>query len=249
MDPYLERPEIWPDFHDRLITYIADAIQPLVMPNYAALTQDRLYVVAHDHAIYPDVSVVEVNPNADNGGQAVATQADRPLVVEAVREEFREPYLQIIEPAAGNRVVTAIEVLSPANKRPGKGRDSYLAKRDELWDAEANVVEIDLLRDGEPTVRTAQPNEAGQTPPYAVVVSRSYPTRYERYAFTVRDRLPRVSLPLAYGDADVLLDLPAVFARCYESGPYAVLLDRKVVPPGVMSEGDRDWCRTLVPTS
>ncbi len=42
MDPYIERPEIWPDFHDRLITFLQEALQPLLRPRYVALGQDRL---------------------------------------------------------------------------------------------------------------------------------------------------------------------------------------------------------------
>ena len=62
-------------------------------------------------------------------------EADAPAVFELSREEIRQPYLTTIEPAAGNRVVTAIEVLSPTNKEAGEGRDSYTEKRDEYWDA------------------------------------------------------------------------------------------------------------------
>ena len=38
MDPYLEHPDIFPDFHDRFVTYVSDALQPrLPEPYYAAL--------------------------------------------------------------------------------------------------------------------------------------------------------------------------------------------------------------------
>lgn len=48
--------------------------------------------------------------------------ADEPIVLEMWREEVREPFIQIIELAAGNRVVTTIEVLSPGNKTAFGGR-------------------------------------------------------------------------------------------------------------------------------
>ncbi|MGH7128450.1 MAG: DUF4058 family protein, partial [Planctomycetaceae bacterium] len=51
MDPYIERPEIWPDFHDSLIAALRGALQPLLRPRYAALTQDRLYVVESERPI------------------------------------------------------------------------------------------------------------------------------------------------------------------------------------------------------
>jgi len=122
MDPYLERSAIWPDFHDSFIAYLREALQPFLRPRYAALTQDRLFVVEHERPIRPDVSVIESNRNRDfQGEEAVATMvADDPVVVELLREEIRQPFLQIIEPAEGNRIVTAIEVLSPDNKQLGE---------------------------------------------------------------------------------------------------------------------------------
>ena len=39
MDPYIERPAIWADFHDRLIAEISGVLQPNLRPKYAALVQ------------------------------------------------------------------------------------------------------------------------------------------------------------------------------------------------------------------
>jgi hypothetical protein len=58
MDPYVERPELWPDFRDSLIAAIRGLLQPVLRPRYAALTRDRLYVVESERAIRPDVSVI-----------------------------------------------------------------------------------------------------------------------------------------------------------------------------------------------
>ena len=32
MDPYIERSEIWPDFHNSLVAYIREALQPQLRP-------------------------------------------------------------------------------------------------------------------------------------------------------------------------------------------------------------------------
>ena len=46
-------------------------------------------------------------------------------------------------------VVTVLETLSPANKRPGgDGRREYLKKREEVLQSPSHLVEIDLLRGG-----------------------------------------------------------------------------------------------------
>jgi len=53
---------------------------------------------------------------------------------------------------------------SPDNKRSGEGRDSYLRKRDELWESRAHLVEIDLLRDGTRSLRVSTERPERRTP-------------------------------------------------------------------------------------
>ena len=246
MDPYIERPAIWPDFHDSLITYIRGALQPLLRPRYAALAQDRLYVVESERPIRPDVALVRTSFTGQAPAAAVA-ELDAPAVFELWREEVRQPLIHIVEPAAGNRVVTAIEVLSPDNKAPGPGRTSYLQKREEFWAAGTNLVEIDLLREGQPTVRVSADNLAGLRPwHYLVTVTRRWPSRQEVYAVPLQRRLPRVAVPLAGEDPDVPLDLQAVFTRCWDEGPYPELLGYGGPPPGPMAPDEVKWCEELL---
>jgi hypothetical protein len=200
MDPYIERPAIWADFHDCLIVAIRTALQPMLRPKYAALVQDRLY------------------------------------------EEIREPYIQIIEPAGGNRLITAIEVLSPDNKVAGAGRKQYLKKRREFRSARANLVEIDLLRFGKPTVRIGAAELAALQPwRYLAVVTR-WPNREEVYPVALQNRLPRLAIPLTPQDQDIRLDLQAVCARCWQEGPYPELLRYDGPRPGEMTPQELPWC-------
>jgi Protein of unknown function (DUF4058) len=243
MDPYVERPAIWPDFHDSLIAAIRAALQPLLRPRFVALTQDRLFVLESDRPIRPDVSVVRTNsPQPPAGGPAVL-EADAPAVFELWREEMREPLIHIIEPAAGNRIVTSIEVLSPDNKESGAGRTAYVRKREELWDHGANLVEIDLLRHGQHTVRASEDHLDSLRPfHYVVAVTRCWPSRHEVYAIPLTRRLPRVRIPLLEGDQDVVLDLQAVLARCWDEGPYPELLGYAGLPPGSLTPEEASWC-------
>lgn len=247
MDPYIERPEIWPDFHDSLITAIRGLLQPLLRPRYAALTQDRLYVVEADRPIRPDVSMIRTSSRRTGGTGTALLEADAPAVFELWRDEIREPLIHIIEPAEGNRLVTAIEVLSPENKTRGPGRVSYLRKRDEFWQGGASLVEIDLLRAGRPTVRIASEQLETLRPwRYLVAVTRRWPSRQEVYAVPLERRLPRVAIPLAEDDRDVPLDLPAAFARCWDEGPYPELLHYDAPAPGELTEAERQWCQRLL---
>jgi hypothetical protein len=174
-------------------------------------------------------------------------EADAPAVFGFWSEQIREPLIHIIEPAAGNRVVTAIEILSPDNKTSGAGRSSYLRRRDELWSGGTNLVEIDLLRDGERTVRVSAEKLEGLRPwHYLVAVTRRWPSREEVYAIPLTRRLPRVAIPLATDDRDVTLDLQAVFNRCWNEGPYPELLRYAEPPPGPMTPDDIKWCEQLL---
>ena len=249
MDPYLERREIWSDFHDSLIAYIREALQPMLRPQYASISQNRLYVVEYERPIYPDVSVIE-SPDWSIGGGGTATAVlpdlDEPLILELDIEVIRHPVLHIIEPAAGNRIVAAIEVLSPELKELGPGRDLYRRKCDEVWASEAHLIEIDFLREGQRVPRVASARiPAMPAWNYIVSVSR-WPSRLELYRFGLRQRLPRIAIPLAYDDKDVRLDLSAVFTRCWQAGPYPALLHYDAPPPGVLVKDDLDWCQQQV---
>lgn len=246
MDPYLERSEIWPDFHDRFITYLCSELQPKLRPRYAALTQDRLYIVESNRPIRPDVGIVRTASELPQGGIATL-EADAPSAVfDFDQEQIREPLIHIVEPAAGNRIVTAIEVLSPDNKRSGPGRDSYLRKREEYWHGEANLIEIDLLREGDATTRVAPERLESLRPwSYLIGISRIYPCRQEVFAIGLRSRLPKIPVPLAGNDADVTLDLQAAFTRCWDEGPYPELLSYNAPPPGTLTSEDADWAREI----
>ena len=245
MDPYIERPAIFPDFHDRLVTRICETLQPLLRPRYVALVRDRLYVVESERPIYPDVAIVRAAAKqpASSTSTAVA-ELDEPAVFELWREEIRELKIEIIEPAVGERIVTSIEVLSPSNKVAGPGRDAYLTKREEYWAGGTSLVEIDLLRDGEPTIRLSADKLATLKPwQYLVAVTRCWPSRQEVYAIGLKERLANFNIPVSAGDKDVPLDLRAVFSQCWDAGPYPTVLRYDLPPPGEMSADDAAWCR------
>ena len=44
MDPYLEAPELWPDFHHELISAIRKRMNLLLRPAYHSMVEDRVYI-------------------------------------------------------------------------------------------------------------------------------------------------------------------------------------------------------------
>lgn len=121
MDPHLENPAIFPGIHSRMIVYLADQIAPRVRPRYAASVGERVYVESSTggllHAIIPDVWASQTGINSDRDGSiAVATlpQVDSPIVMEAPDLEIRQPFIEILDRESNMRVVTVIELVSPA---------------------------------------------------------------------------------------------------------------------------------------
>lgn len=56
MDPYLERPDLWPDVHNSLITALRNDLAPKLRPDYYLAIEERLYTEAAEFAGNPDSS-------------------------------------------------------------------------------------------------------------------------------------------------------------------------------------------------
>lgn len=114
--------------------------------------------------------------------------------------------------------------------------------------SQTHLIEIDLLRAGEHTV--APPLELLlQRGPWDYLVSlhrSGEENRYEVWGIPLRQRLPRIRVPLAGDDPDVVLDLQAVFDRCYDQGAYARRLDYRREPPTPLKEDDAAWANALL---
>jgi len=180
------------------------------------------------------------------GGTVVAPeppiQAITPIRV--LRDEETERWIEIRE--ASGRLISVIELLSPANKQ-GASRDDYLRKRRGFITARVNLVEIDLIRPGVPVfsdrVRTTLKNADA---PYGVCVFReAQPVADEVYPIGLRERLPAIGIPLRETDPDVVLDLQPLIDQCHERGRYH-MLDYRVDPEPPLSATDASWMNYLL---
>lgn len=249
MDPWLEDPALWPNLHHLLITATNSHLKRQLHPRgYLVTIGERVWVTEPHRVVYPDVAVVE-RPQRAHAAAAIATilEADEPVRVKVAGAEIREPYLEILD-AHDERLVTAIEFLSPANKSPGRGRELYIKKQQETLGSQANLVEVDLLRSGPHTVAVpAAFISAEWNADYLVCIARSSRgDEYELYPIGVQSRLPRVGIPLKPGDADGVLDLQAVLDQAYDEGPFADRVDYATEPFGKISAGNRAWCDELL---
>jgi len=249
MDPYLE--SHWRDVHHRLVTYACDQLQPRLPAELRARVEERVFVEAEEsevRVVYPDVYVVEHGKPPEPGTVAVSDiPIAEPLVVHAPDEPFTQGYIEIIDAASGNRVITSIEFLSPANKFPGDGRELYLRKQREARAARVSLVEIDLIRAGD-RVFSFPPQRlpASHQTTYQVCVRRGWKiAEFEVYRAPLTERLPVIGIPLRQTDPDAPLDLQALVDQCYRNGRYDDL-DYKAEPNPPLDPPDAAWAEQLL---
>ena len=250
MDPYLEHHRLWPGVHQGIMTFCASALNASLPPRYVAALNVRVYVTGLDPAIIPDVAVrASSSPSPSNGGAIVAEVGDAPLVIEIAREEVREPFVEIVTAANDERIVAVIEVLSPANKAAGSvGRRLYLAKQRRILRGDAHLLEIDLLRRGKHTVVAPREQLARiAAHDYLACLSRAGARELcEVWPIAIRQPLPKLRVPLLAGDPDIVVDLQAVFNRCYDEGAFSRRVDYARKPPSPFSVADQEWAEELL---
>jgi hypothetical protein len=232
MDPYLEHPDLFPGLHDRLITYMAELVQPRLPEPYLSDVGRRAWIEVSERYIGPDVQVMRPHLSAATRSSVALAEpsADQPLVIHVPHDEARETFVEIyIGRGRMRRLVTVIEVLSPANKTPGAhGRDLYLQKQQELLNSKVNLVEIDLLRSGAHTVAVPEERLRRAAGEYDYLVCLHRFDRFEDFfvhPIRINQPLPRIHVPLLPEDGSVPLDLQEVFDRSYDAGPYSREID------------------------
>ena len=246
MNPYLEHPSVWHDFHESFMPLAREALSKQVLPRYFVKIDEHLYV----HELgeesrrlvgRADLSVthrVSLGESAGAGTQLLTAPAE----VTAAHIDIESiSYLEILDRET-RQVVTVVELLSPSNKLPGSDRDQYVSKARQLMWTNVNLVEIDLLRCG------TRMHWLGMSPcDYSVVVSRPEQSpRAGLWPIRLRDRLPEIPVPLRHGDADARLDLQQLLHRIYDSAGYGYYIyDRS--PEPALTPGDAEWARGFIP--
>lgn len=246
MDPYLERH--WEDVHTRLIGYIADALQPQLSQDLIARMEEKVYVEDESESRLrrPDVRVVEFSTtwHPDAGVQTTAV-LDEPMLLEPVGDPIRQRSVLIYD-SAGNRIVTAIEVLSPWNKKPGKDLQRYLEKREKYINSEMNLVEIDLIRTGDWTDMIGPyliPDPARTT--YRVTVTQPEMSGPLHYPVSLYTKLPTIKIPLRPQDAPAKLNLQELIDKAYAMGRYdRIDYSKPCAPPFIGPEVE--WAEQIL---
>jgi hypothetical protein len=196
----------------------------------------------------PDVWIQRVPDRGDAAPRAESEhgpESDTALIVEVEDLEIHEARVEILDAYNEMKLVALIEVVSPANKAAGPGRASYKAKQEQTLSRDCHLIEIDLIRRGRHVVCIPQWRVKAlkiKLFDYLCCVSR-WPmrNRFELYPRRLRQRLPRLRVPLAEGDPDATLDLQAALEQVYTDGRYLrrIRYNEKCKPR--LSPSDQTW--------
>ena len=240
MNPYFERRGLWEQFHGQFIAKLQEQLAAQAGDKYVVSYETRLILhelSADERRHYLGRSDGGVAIAGGGVGPAVATRADpatlrlkAPVAVETIKEHFVE-----IRDLEERRLIAVVELLSPSNKERGPDRAAYISKRKQLIRSGTHFVELDLRRGGKRMQRGIKDCD------YAALVKRteSWP-KLDVWTWRLRERMPRIPVPIAAPDPDLTIDLKALLDEVHDRGRYAHHLYQSPPEPPLSAE-DAAW--------
>lgn len=221
VDPWLERS--WGDVGRALLVYLSESLNRVLPRRLVSRLDVRTYR-------NPDPRGVAIDP--DIGRWSPAT----------------EPYLEVRDFDAGGAVVTAIEVVSRADRCVPDAAGVYRQMQRDRQTAKCGLIEIDLLRVGDsPTLAAERLGAAAGPWPHHVSTLRPGPAGELTYvAVGLRSPLPPLVVPLGVADADVVVPLQPLYGRAYSTGRYGWHDDYRGPADPPLSACDDSWARDQV---
>ncbi|MFQ5733420.1 MAG: DUF4058 family protein [Planctomycetaceae bacterium] len=249
MDPFIEAQGCWPDFHSTFVNTWREQLLAVLPGSYDARIEERIYLSWNtgepDRLVVADIAI-EHDADADApGGTATATLTDVEAATLTLPDpaEVRETYIEIRKHPE-RTLVCVLELLSPANK--GSDRSAYIAKRGELIRTSVHLVELDLLLGGQRLPMWERLPDGD----FYLFLSRSDQRPKSTVAtWSLRQRLPRIPVPLAGPDEHVVSDLQAVFDTAWDRGRYDRILDYGKTAELPTGDDDRRWIADCIAKS
>ncbi|MEM7535990.1 MAG: DUF4058 family protein [Chloroflexota bacterium] len=274
MDPYFEGKMFWRSFHHHLAEEIVRMLNPTITPKYFAdvelhssaqelvISQLPPHVTSETHHMYPDVTISRYQSQSLSPQPSVAvmdapagTVLDAPIerVIGLPKPETLRTvniYLTGNNGEDAPKLVTAIELLSPANKT-GINLIKYQEKRSLIIQSDVHLIEIDLLRGGQ------RPGPEVNEPPidtdYIILRNSEHDNFYrisKIWPVAINEPLPTIPIPLLSPDPDVPLDLNAIVQSIYQTHYYGLRVNytQPVPPPKLrpeMAEWWENWRKTV----
>ena len=242
MNPYLEQPELWHQVHNRLIVAIADELTQQIAPRYLVAIEERVYTSVSDALLVgiPDVAISRRND--PTGATITAPRLAEPTKVSVpMPEEVTERFLEVRSTQTG-AVISVIEVLSPKNKRSKEGREAYESKRQKIFGSRTSLIEIDLLRGGEPMPVLGEISKG-----YRILVSRGYRRpEADLYTFGLKDPIPPFPTPLNQGEPEPVVDLQKLLNEVYERARFDLAIDYSQPVKLSLSPEEKAWVTEIL---
>jgi hypothetical protein len=264
MDPYLEHPVLWPSLHQVFNTLLARTLSQVLPTRYVVRVAERVFIEmgelrpgsgrsssATSWAAQPSPPMPSPTRAASErerrNGQQPAKGAFTSWYVAAVPEEIREGSVEVSLAGEPERLITSVELVSPAGKSPGRqGRRHYRQRQQQLLTIGAHILEVDLLRKGQHVLLAPWENVL-QHGRFDYLISLCRANRRdccEVWGVDLRQRLPRVALPLAEGDADLMLDVQNLLDHCYNARGFDRQIDYQSDPYYPLPRLDALWAET-----
>jgi hypothetical protein len=244
MDPYLEHPALWPDVHNPLIAELRNTIAPVLRPRYSVRLEERTYLAEPEGLVS---SVVPPWPSSEE--RPPSSPPPRAALPREAASSWRcpcpTPCEKPISRSAPSKAGTSSRCwrCSPTNKAPGRGREIYANKRRAVLSTRISLVEIDLVRAGEPMAILGTPPRSH----YRILVSPgSRRPIAQLFPFALREPIPVFCLPLRSDDAEPSVDVGAVLATLYDHAAYDLSVDYRRAPTPPLEGADAEWADTLL---
>mgnify|MGYP006273940643 CR=1 FL=1 len=209
MHPALEQPRYFPDLHASLCVDIRYWLAPHLPERYTISVERGLSMMDESGApkqYRPDASIDRAE--APDTSYADSTVVQPPsFTVDAPGQPQR--YVAVRD--GEERLVTTIEILSPANKT-GDGYEDFRRKQQQLAEKGIHLVEIDLLTQGKRRWRDERVDQAD----YVMIVQRARSSLANVWAAALGEALPVIPVPLLAPDADVPLPLELIMQEYLE---------------------------------
>ena len=223
----------------------AEAIGIQVQPDYIVKIDEHVYVhelPAGSRRLLgrADLAVTPTYPAHEPPRSAVGLLDAPARVLLPAVDIDSESFIEIRD-RRSRELVCVVELLSPANNRPGPDREQYLAKRGRILSSPSHLVEIDLLRIGDP-----MPSEDRPACTYSIAVSRVEDRPVAGFwPVGLRDPLPVIPIPLRPPHPDAQLDLQALVHRVHDAAGYQYYI-YEGMPAPPLEPDDAAWALELV---
>lgn len=220
MNPFIED-SYWPDFHSGFAYELKAQIKHKLPEGLSVHLEVTLLTeelrLSNTKSYRPDVSVQQTGsgPLLEDSEAQVSTGDSSVIeILLPVVTEVKQRTLEIRD-RQDNRLVAAVEILSPANKRQPNLK-VYRQKRLDYRKRNVHFLELDLLRKG---TRPYYQEDWPETT-YTVQLFNAHWNSLKTWPLDLSDTLPEISLPLLTEHPGIKLNLMDVLSRVYANSDY-----------------------------